>query len=631
VLRRSKVVLDGLISVAKSGRKEALARMETNLKSYHALLDSVFVLLQASKSKGLLSRTLNRKAMLSDVEKYNRLLDDYNMEFLTDFLLQSGITGPPPQLPPTSLIVADPPVLPKKPELMMGRDEEKSKIVDTLLHKSPARIAILGAGGIGKTTLALSVLHDPEIADCYPSRYFVSCETTLDVVSVIGGIADALRIPQENRDEHLLETILSSFPNDALLCLDNLETIWNDKTMCAEVERLLLDLEIPKLGLMVTMQGTQRPSKVAWSRPFLSPLQGLDVVTGISIFEQMCSRPPDEYEKRLLDATGGIPTTILLVCDMLEEGNEISKSLWSWWEEAQSRVVEIDEHDGHPTLGGEEMVQHARQLRGKPQNLVGQAYNLEKLGTALQLRIQEQNLHGEAWNCRNLGDTWVRQKKLEKAEEMFQRSLQLYVQIQNLSGEVDNCSRLGDIWLEQKKLEKAEEMFKRVLQLCIKTQNLRVEAWNCQKLGNVWLQQTKLEQAEEMFQRALELCIQTDNVAHQGWNCERLGEIWLQRNKLEEAEEMFQRALQLRIQIRDLSGEANICARLGGIWLQEKKLEKAEEMFQRSVQLYMQTRYRPGEAYAWSCEKLGEIWLQQNKLGKAEEMFQRALQLRMQK
>ena len=59
---------------------------------------------------------------------------------------------------------------------MIGRDKEKFEVLDTLLDKTPARIAILGAGGMGKTTLALSSLHDPAVIEHFPLRYFVSCE-----------------------------------------------------------------------------------------------------------------------------------------------------------------------------------------------------------------------------------------------------------------------------------------------------------------------------------------------------------------------------------------------------------------------------------------------------------------------
>ena len=121
------------------------------------------------------------------------------------------------------------PVLPPPSQLMIGRDEEKSEILDTLLNKTPARIAILGAGGMGKTTLALSSLHDPAVTEHFLSRYFVSCEAVTSTAALVGEIANVLRIPPAKRDERLIDTILSSFHDNTVLCLDNFETIWDNE------------------------------------------------------------------------------------------------------------------------------------------------------------------------------------------------------------------------------------------------------------------------------------------------------------------------------------------------------------------------------------------------------------------
>ena len=92
----------------------------------------------------------------------------------------------------------------------MGRENEQKAIIATLLDKEPARIIIFGEGGIGKTTLALSVLNDPQIDEHYPTRYFVSCEATTTVTSLWSELANALRISPSNRDEKLSETVLTS-------------------------------------------------------------------------------------------------------------------------------------------------------------------------------------------------------------------------------------------------------------------------------------------------------------------------------------------------------------------------------------------------------------------------------------
>src|SRR5882757_10272385 len=81
------------------------------------------------------------------------------------------------------------PVLPPPIKLMIGRDKERCDVVDALLGPMPARVAILGGGGMGKTTLALSTLHDLAVIDRYPSRYFVPCDAIPSVSALVGEVA----------------------------------------------------------------------------------------------------------------------------------------------------------------------------------------------------------------------------------------------------------------------------------------------------------------------------------------------------------------------------------------------------------------------------------------------------------
>ena len=207
---------------------------------------------------------------------------------------------------------------------MIGRDKEKSLVLETLLDKTPARIAILGAGGMGKTTLALSSLHDPSVIAHFQSRYFVSCEAVTSVSALVGEIANALRIPAK-RDEHLIDVILSSFQGNAMLCLDNFETIWDNEAARSDVEDFLSHLNhLPQLAIIVTMRGTQRPSRVSWSKPLLPPLEKLSDADSKLIFEKICGKV-DVFVEKLLKAIDGIPLAVTLVSALLLEGNETSE------------------------------------------------------------------------------------------------------------------------------------------------------------------------------------------------------------------------------------------------------------------------------------------------------------------
>ena len=73
--------------------------------------------------------------------------------------------------------------LPAKPSWLIGRDDVKSDIIKSVLAGKP--VIILGSGGIGKTTLALAVLHDEEVAEKYNCRYFVSCRALHPLTSYL--------------------------------------------------------------------------------------------------------------------------------------------------------------------------------------------------------------------------------------------------------------------------------------------------------------------------------------------------------------------------------------------------------------------------------------------------------------
>ncbi|KAJ7113836.1 hypothetical protein C8R44DRAFT_881413 [Mycena epipterygia] len=223
-------------------------------------------------------------------------------------------------------------VLPPFPKIFHGRDSELTQLVTSFSREEPTHMAILGPGGMGKTTLAIAALHHPEIISKYDRRHFISCESALEKNQLVRIIGDHLGLEPSKQ---LSEAILRHFgeSGSALLVLDNLETTWEPVERRAEVEDLLSLLsELPQLRLLITMRGAERPSKVKWTRPFLPPLDPLPPAASRQTFVEIADDPSSDEElhlTELLDLSGHLPLVVNLMANVASyEG--YSKTLLRW-------------------------------------------------------------------------------------------------------------------------------------------------------------------------------------------------------------------------------------------------------------------------------------------------------------
>jgi len=228
-------------------------------------------------------------------------------------------------------------LLPPKPISVHGRDELITDIVGLLTSSGTAHIAIIGAGGIGKTTVALEALHHPRVADLSGThRIFQSCEALVDADSLVGKLAEQCGVPPSTEGlQAAVVTQLAKQPR-TIIVVDNLETIWLvGGSPAAAVDELLGTLaQIPSVRLVITCRGILLPQNVLWTNAGRATLEPFSLEAGLETFQDRAGRRLSQKEegvaRELLYAVDLMPLAVTLLGQLAQRGTPVSELLENW-------------------------------------------------------------------------------------------------------------------------------------------------------------------------------------------------------------------------------------------------------------------------------------------------------------
>ncbi|KAJ7189761.1 P-loop containing nucleoside triphosphate hydrolase protein, partial [Mycena pura] len=227
---------------------------------------------------------------------------------------------------------------PSMPQIFHGRESEVSDILQLFTYNAP-RIAILGAGGMGKTTLARAVLHHPDISHKYGEcRLFVACDVASNIAGLVALIVNCLGLKLgQNPTQQVIHHFASGPPT--LLILDNLETAWESTRSRKEIEDFLALLtDIQNLALIITMRGAERPAQVHWTRPFLQPLSPLAYDAAQKTFIDIAGEIHDSNDvDKILHLTDNMPLAIDLMAHLVDSKG--CATVLSRWEIEKTSLV----------------------------------------------------------------------------------------------------------------------------------------------------------------------------------------------------------------------------------------------------------------------------------------------------
>ena len=186
----------------------------------------------------LVRDSLPSNVALRDLGEH-RLKDLARPEHVFDVLIH----GLPRDFPPLVTLDARPNNLPVELTAFVGREREAALLREMLLRPEVRLLTLLGAGGVGKTRLALQVAAD--LIDALPDGvFFVPLAAIRESDLVVPAIAEALSV-RETGGQPLLQAIRDRLRSAAaLLLFDNFEQVIEAAPLLSELLRECRQLKI---------------------------------------------------------------------------------------------------------------------------------------------------------------------------------------------------------------------------------------------------------------------------------------------------------------------------------------------------------------------------------------------------
>ncbi|KAI0300030.1 hypothetical protein B0F90DRAFT_1926032 [Multifurca ochricompacta] len=575
---------------------------------------------------------------------------------------------------------------PNLPQLFFGRDAELTQVIDMIfsnIRSRPARIAILGPGGYGKTTLANAVLTHHRIQEHYKdARYFVACESVFSSGALLIELAKALGVLHSGSDASWPHIRTRLNARECILCLDNFESPWDqDRNIQSSVEELLSRItELQYVTVLVTMRGTIRPAQTQWTRPTLAPLRTLDHNAAREIWEHIAD-DFDASAEELIKAVDHVPLAVSLLAHLAQAIS--STSLLKEWDERHTGLVQMSQ--GHRLSSLEHSIQlsiNSKRMRAYPsaKGLLGilsmlpdgiHVKQLERfqaiindINVTLNLHVLQQcSLVTGFVSSKHEGslvDFYITLASIYTYKAQPHDYAEMVLEVNNtkailsslLKSNYEDKSKLISAILTLTEFltnigdlsDKCLDKWGRVYQLAGDMKNAQLKVQEAEKLcslgekngsglhadilshlAKIYTFQYAFNEAEAVHQRALKLDESSNDTLGQGRDHQGLGDLYEMLNRHNEAEASYLRALEFYRAADAVLDQGNVYNGLGTTYQKLNKFNEAEAAFQRALETYEAVH-----DIIWQGndhQGLGIAYTSMNRLDEAESSLQKALEL----
>jgi len=226
--------------------------------------------------------------------------------------------------------------------IFCGRDGLVKDIVNTLLLPRQTHIALIGPGGIGKTTVSKAILNEEHVATMFNARLFITYDNVdyaqMKYETFISHIAEALQISTSTRTA-ILNRLKSL--KTALLVIDNAETFI--EAGCdgfRDISQTLDEMGTLCRIILTTRNTDTVPTNLQWNTIYV---EKLDMEAAVETFKSVYRREDiDIAVKDILHELDYHPLSInILASAAVSNKWTLAQLEMKWKTQRKSSILEI--------------------------------------------------------------------------------------------------------------------------------------------------------------------------------------------------------------------------------------------------------------------------------------------------